>query len=370
MPDSKPRYFVVDDDGNYKEYFDIPEGYEQIGSDLTSYVYGDDETADKLNGSGYNQTVKFYKAKADNSSAEDGKDEESKYWRTVYQPKNGWQDYLYAVAPGLAGLALQWAQGKPDISGIEAAVDAYANSGAGNMVAPHLTNGYMEPAIIDPRVTYNTMNANRLGTNRLLANTGSTPSKAASILANDSNYINQMGQAGLRDWLTNREQEQRAAQFNRETNTTNANILNQTDQFNAQMLANAGERAARMRYMAEKEKLDQNNAWRAGLLGNLESVFQGINEARKQNRLENERGIMLASGVFGEVNPFIEDYYGLSRVDPATGEIKRGRNTGQYYYQGTDGKYRFYDRPPLATSGILSACGGKLKKGKKKGYTF
>lgn len=75
-------------------------------------------------------------------------------------------------------------------------------------------------------------------------NTGSTPSRGATILANDNNYIGQIGQAMINNWKENRAQEQAAAAFNRETNTTNANILNQVDQFNAQTQAALAKDAA------------------------------------------------------------------------------------------------------------------------------
>jgi hypothetical protein len=88
------------------------------------------------------------------------------------------------------------------------------------------------------------MNQSRLGTNRLLMNTGASPSRGATILANDANSINQLGQAMIENWKANRAQEQAAAGFNRETATTNANILNQVDQFNAQTRASLANTAA------------------------------------------------------------------------------------------------------------------------------
>lgn len=162
-----------------------------------------------------------------------------------------------------------------------------------------------------------------------------------------------MGQNDLRDWLANREQEQKAAQFNRETATTNANILNATDQFNAQMLANRAEKSAQLRYNAAKEKLDQDNAYRAGLLGNMGSIFTGLNEARKQQNINNQRDLLLASGVFGETNPFLENYYGISKVDPDTGKVVRGYNTGWYYRINPQTSKPEYSKTPfLATPTI------------------
>lgn len=53
-----------------------------------------------------------------------------------------------------------------------------------------------------------------------------------------------MGQNDLRDWLANRDQEKNAATFNENVARANATFLNQTDQFNTQMLANARDRSA------------------------------------------------------------------------------------------------------------------------------
>lgn len=248
--ESVPINYELDENGNPTGKILLnTTGYVQDGDPYSFYTKGDEPFAPYTN-----KVVKYWKA-ASNTNNNADKDSESVNLQTIINHKPDYLGYMFGALPGLTGLGMMLAQGKPDTSGLETIANAYASRGA-HTVAPHLTHGLIKPAIIDPRVTYNSMNAQRLGTNRLLANTGATPSKAASILANDMNYQNQMGQAFLRDWLANREQEQKAAQFNRETATTNANILNQTDQFNANMLANAAERSAQLRYNAAKEKLD------------------------------------------------------------------------------------------------------------------
>lgn len=281
---------------------------------------------------------------------------------------------MFGAAPGLAGLAMQLGRGAPDMSELDAAVAAYERN-TGTMVAPHLTHGLIRPAIIDPRVTYNNMNANRLGTNRLLMNTGASPSRGATILANDNNYISQMGQAMLNNWKENRVQEQTAANFNRETNTTNANILNAVDQFNAQTQAGLANSAAQLRYNAAKDKIAARDAYYAGLLGNVGSIMTGLNTAYNNNRNRNQMELLAASGVFGETNALLDDWLGLSKVDPETGKIVRGYRTGDYYWVNPNtGKGEYLktqpQQPSLATPPIHSK-GGKLKKTKKrKGYTF
>lgn len=266
------------------------------------------------------------------------------------------------MLPGLTGLTFQIAQGKPDTSGLDAAA-AFADRYAGIMAPPHLTHGLMTPAIIDPRVTHNTANASRLGVNRTLRNTGSAPSQAASILANDTNYQHQMGQNDLRDWLANREQEQKATTFNEGVARANATFLNDIDKFNTQMMADAGQKSAQIRYNAELEKLNQNNAYRAGLLGNIGSMMTGLYNAYREGQNRNERDLLAASEVFGPTNGLLDEYYGISKVDPKTGKVVRGPYTDWYWYDND-----FHKQPKLA----ISAKGGKLNKKskKKKGYTF
>ena len=367
VPKSKTRYFVADGKGGYKEYFTEPKGLTQVGSDLSSYIRGENEPADKITGQGYNQTIKFYQA-ADESKNDETKDKDkTKYLKTAWNPKTDWTSYALGLTPGLTGLGMMLAQGKPDVSGLQAAADAYA-SNLGIMAPVHLTHGLMKPAIVDPRNTHNMLTASRLGTNRILRNTGSAPSQAATILANDMNYQQQMGQNDLRDWLANREQEQKAATFNEGVARANAQFLNQGDQFNAQMLANTGERYAQLKYNAEKEKLDQENAWRAGLLGNIGSALTGLNEAYRENQRRNERALLAASGVFGTTNGLLNDWLGINQVDPDTHEVVSGPKKGKYNY----GDNKYYDRPQLATNGIVAAKGGKLnrKSKKRKGFTF
>lgn len=350
------RYWVKDADGNY------------------SQIIGGIADADKdkyiaINTNPYQVTVGnnnyndyYYRLKTDAEQADSAERPDSNYLTVGWKPRTNWTDYMLGALPGLTGLGMMFAQGRPDMSGIEAAANAYANN-FGAMAPVHLTHGYMRPAIIDPRVTHNTLTASRLGTNRMLKNTGSAPSQAASILANDMNYQQQMGQNDLRDWMANREQEQKAAVFNEGVARANATFLNQGDQFNAQMLANAGERYANARYNAEKEKLAQENAWRAGILGNIGSAMTGLYNAYREGQNRNERDLLLASEVFGPTNGLLDNYYGISKVDPRTGKVVRGLNEGQYWYNGD-----YHGQPQMA----ISAKGGKLnrKNKKRKGYTF
>lgn len=117
-----------------------------------------------------------------------------------------------------------------------------------------------------------------------------------------------------------------------------------------------------MRYNAELEKLNQNNAYRAGILGNIGSAMTGLYNAYREGQNRNERDLLLASEVFGPTNGLLDDYYGISKVDPKTGKVIRGPHKDEYWYNN-----RFHSQPQLA----ISANGGKLKrKNKRKGYTF
>lgn len=354
------RYWLKKDDGTYELMTGKP----------------DDSNYSLINTNPYNVTSKnrnysdyYYQAGAGTTASADDTDE-SNYLTVGWKPKIDYTGLALGVAPGLTGLAMQLGRGAPDMSELDKAVAAYERN-TGTMIAPHLTHGLIRPAIIDPRVTENSLNARRLGTNRLLMNTGSTPSRGATILANDANTIGQLGQAMINNWRENRQQEQAAAAFNKETNTTNANILNQVDQFNAQTQSALARDAAQLRYNVAKDKIAARDAYYAGLMGNLGSVFKGGYEAWRENQRKNERDLLAASGVFGETNSLIDDWLGISKVDPKTHKVVRGYNTGMYYWINPNtGKAEYLKTPPLATN-TINACGGKIKKNKKrKGYTF
>ena len=193
------RYWVKDSDGNYSLMTGKPEDtnkYVAINTDPYRVTVGDNNYNDYY----YRLKTDAEQASDASGSAADG----SNYLTVGWKPKNDWKDYLYGALPGLTGLGMMLGRGAPDMSGLDAAVAAYERN-TGTMVAPHLTHGLIRPAIIDPRVTENNLNARRLGTNRLLMNTGSTPSRGATILANDANTIGQLGQAMINNWRENRQ---------------------------------------------------------------------------------------------------------------------------------------------------------------------
>lgn len=347
-------------------------GYTLVGNPLSSYVAA---TTDNPND--YNQTIRFYtkKGNGNNSNSNSNNPDFSELEPIRNDTGIDWGGLGFAAAGPLMGLGLQYAF-KPDTRKLDEAVAAYERN-TGTMIAPHLTHGLIRPAIIDPRVVSNSMNQSRLGTNRLLMNTGASPSRGATILANDANSINQLGQAMIENWKANRAQEQAAATFNRETATTNANILNQVDQFNAQTQASLANTAAQMRYNAAKEALDQNNAWKAGLIQNIGGLGKGIYDYWRDQQNVKQRD-MLAELLFPMNDDWARQHH-ISYVDPVTGLVRRGENKGKYYVETTDGKRQYL---PYATingingeTGITLSLdkkksnGGKLKK-KRKGYTF
>lgn len=244
---TKAYRYILDKNGNPTDdmLFDTT-GYEQVGNPYSYYTLGEDGTFNP----NINNEITYWRQRANSGNSSNNTEnanDESNYLTVGWQPKTDWASYTLGAMPGLTGLGMMLGIGAPDMSGLDEAVAAYERN-TGTMIAPHLTHGLIRPAIIDPRITRNSMNQSRLGTNRLLMNTGSSPSRGATILANDADSINQLGQAMIENWKANRAQEQAAAAFNRETNTTNANILNQVDQFNAQTQSALARDAAQLRY--------------------------------------------------------------------------------------------------------------------------
>lgn len=169
-PKDRNTMYVLDKDGKPTGHVltGSTDGYEQVGPSRTFYTAGKGKFDPK-----YNNTISFWRQKS--PTTETTSSDESNYLTVGWKPKTNWTDYMLGALPGLTGLGMMLAQGKPSTAGLEAAANAYATS-MGTQAPIHLTHGLMRPAIIDPRVTHNTLTASRLGTNRLLRNTGSAPS--------------------------------------------------------------------------------------------------------------------------------------------------------------------------------------------------
>ena len=188
--------------------------------------------------------------------------------------------------PLLAGIGLQAGTTlfnalKPiDYSNADALANLAATIGRTyNTISPTSIGDYLtfRPKDINPDA-YNTL-AEANSTNRLLAGLsgGNRGTAAANILGNDYNTLVALGTNYLNAYEKNREQEQKVAQFNRETNKLNADYKTEADKANQaayskslDLYADFNKAATDMRNTLETKK---GNAISAGLTGLANLVY-------------------------------------------------------------------------------------------------
>ena len=188
--------------------------------------------------------------------------------------------------PLLAGIGLQAGTTlfnalKPiDYSNADALANLAATIGRTyNTISPTSIGDYLtfRPKDINPDA-YNTL-AEANNTNRLLAGLsgGNRGTAAANILGNDYNTLVALGTNYMNAYEKNREQEQKVAQFNRETNKLNADYKTEADKANQaayskslDLQASLNKEASTMRNTLETNK---GNAISAGLTGLANLVY-------------------------------------------------------------------------------------------------
>lgn len=163
--------------------------------------------------------------------------------------------------------------------------DALANLAAtigrtDNTVSPVSIGDYLIPEkFVDKNFYANQDLAHANNTNRLLAGLsgGNRGTAAANILGNDYNTLVALGTDYMNAYEKNREQEQKVAQFNRETNKLNADWKMEADKANQaaynhklDLQASLNKEASTMRNTLETNK---GNAISAGLTGLANLVY-------------------------------------------------------------------------------------------------
>lgn len=249
----------------------------------------------------------------------------------VPKHKAEWMRYAGLFGPAV-GLGMQMAGiGKPDYSGLDAAVNGSGNAYLANWMP---IGNYLRYEPMDVWFEQNRLNANARATDRAILNSGSNQgSKAASLLA--SGYNNQIASGDLyrkaREY--NDAQKYQIAGFNRGTDQFNAEAFNRNSQFNADALNRARQFNRSLAMQAAGQKLASDAGWYNGIYGNVAGIFKGLSELGRENTQYNWLSDLAADGVFGNL--------GTSY-------------TGQRYIEDKNKKNK-------------AAKGGKLKK---KGLTF
>jgi L-rhamnose mutarotase len=291
------RNYIQKDDGTWDEVLgDVDSNWQKINS-YSWYGQGDDNN---------NYTYNYYK-NPNAKAADAAKKEGEKNWQDDYDvlPIHRNEKLRYAGLFGPAvGLGLMAAGvGRPDTSGLDAAINAYSNRGS-YLPNVRYTDGYYAYRPENPFIGDIAADNASAGTARAITNTTAPyGAQQASLLANAYN-----------DQLARGTRLAQGRQYNNQERLQALNAYKNTDQFNAQAFnANEGVRAqilnqdrqalANMRMSAAQQKMAADAGWYNSLYGNVSGLFKGISDLGRENAQHNMIADMAANGIFGTLTP-------------------------------------------------------------------
>lgn len=220
-----------------------------------------------------------------------------------------WLQYAGALGPAV-GLGL-WAAGvgKPDTSGLEAAV---SKSNVAPIRAEYRPLGdYLRFNPLDINYQQNKQNAQTRATDRAIQNTAGTRGAAtAAMLANDYNGQLASGQLFRNALEYNDAQRQKVAEFNKGTNQFNAQAFNTAALQYANDYNNQKRFNAQLAYQAAKDKMDADAAWYSSLYGNIGNLGTALGKIGEDRANKNFYANMFANELYGTYNPD-EPYAGM-----------------------------------------------------------
>jgi ATP-dependent helicase/DNAse subunit B len=117
---------------------------------------------------------------------------------------------------------------------------------------------------------------------------------------------------------------QKVEEFNRGTNQFNAEAYNRNSQFNADAFNTANRASAQMQLHAAQAKDDANRWWASNLYGNINGLFDNINQWEKWKRDHNTIAKMYANGLAGTITE--DNPMGIGMVKTVTakgGKLKK-----------------------------------------------
>lgn len=199
-----------------------------------------------------------------------------------------------AVALGMQGLGI----GKPNMSGVNAAVTSSNQSPVLSSYKP--LGNYLQYTPMDIWYEQNKLNANARATDRaIMNNNASVGTKMAGLLA--SGYNDQLGSGELyRKALEYNDANRKAvAEFNRGTDQYNADAYTKNSMANAEAINRSRQFAAQMAMSAAEQQMQNDAAWNQSIYGNVNNIFKGISELGKENAQHNMIARMAADGIFG-----------------------------------------------------------------------
>lgn len=315
LRDKQSGNYVVNDDGSVEKiYGNVPKDWTNAGN----YSWQDDKS---------DYTYNYYKRPVVSTDSTNGTGDNQ--GEIVSKHKNEKLRYAGLFGP-LVGLGMQaMGIGKPDYSGMDAAVEAASGTPALASYKP--IGNYLTYNPMDIWYEQNRMDANSRATDRAILNNASPiGTKMAGLLANGYNSQIADGDLYRKALEYNDAQKQKIAEFNRGTDMYNANAFNQTSATNAEIANRQRQFKAQMQMDAARQRMAADAAWNQGIYGNVSGLFKGISDLGRENAQHNMIADMAADGIFGVMTP--------------------KSNTG---------------RRVVATK---KSCGGKIKR--KRGLTF
>lgn len=230
--------------------------------------------------------------------------------------------------PGIGLGLMATGLGKPDNALLDSVV---SGAGIAHTADYQPIGNYLTYRPMDIWYQQNALNAQSRATDRALLNSNS-PSRAAGLLANGYNSQLASGNLYRQALEYNDALEKQVEDFNRGTDMFNAQAYNQNQQFNANALNNAASDAMRMKLGAAQARLDNDKWWASNLYGNINGLFDNINQWEKWKRDHNTVAKMAADGLFGNMSDQqnIGDGYLKIKTKSKGGKLKK-RKKGLTY---------------------------------------
>lgn len=244
-----------------------------------------------------NNTYTFYKM-ADNNNATKPDEDEEPVNKLPYR-KYGDLFQLAGVAGPAIGLA-SWLAGvgKPDTSGLDAAVESV---GSPSLASYQPVGSYLTYRPMDIWAQQNQNRADAMGMARALGNSNS-PTRNASLVALANNTINNNGNLLRQAQEYNNSLAQQVANYNRGTDIQNANAFNQMSQFNADARNKNRQYRASLLAQNESQKLGARSAWDNAWYGNVGNVANALSNYGRHIDEDNLLRALVNSGAIGGVN--------------------------------------------------------------------
>lgn len=334
-PEEVTTNYLIDKDGNLLGVASDTTGLKSAGNGVS---WGDDKDF-------INKNVKFFMAPEEQEAKKE--DPNAKLHKVPIV-----HDDRLKYAPlfgGLLGLGMQAAGfGKPDNKNIDAALAAATPTPI--PVGVKTIGNYMTYKPLDTDYSLNILRSAAGASRNAVLNSGAGPGKRADLMQLDYNYLGKQGDAFRAENAQNFQNQGTVANFNRGTDITNLQAINNNQENFANRWMQQKQLWANASLDAARQKDESRATWYGGIYQNIGNIANSLGSIGRENTYLNQRNREAASGVYGALDP----------------NAANGAGIVQYM---NDEDYAKYQKR-MARLG-LAAYGGQLNTRKKKrGMTF